>query len=68
MSGRKPADDAPGWRSIGTISNYYGDLQIVEHDGAFWWDINNYDGRDAEQIPEYLYRALERFENERPKD
>jgi len=51
-------------RAIGEIGNYYGCLEIKQEDGKFYWAIEDYDGTDWEEIPDYLYTALSKFEDE----
>ena len=48
---------------IGKISNYYGCLSVLEHEGKFYWIIENYDTdfsdlAEYEEISEELYRTL----------
>jgi hypothetical protein len=54
-------------RDIGTIGNYYGDLSVKEESGRYFWSIENYDGHHWEEIPEYLYHSLVKYEDERGK-
>jgi len=49
-------------RNIGGIGNYYGGLYVKEQDGRFWWSILNYDGQDWEEIPNWLFDALVKFD------
>lgn len=49
-------------RSIGSIGNYYGSLEVKEEDGKFFWSIEDHYGHDWEEIPESLYRELIAFE------
>lgn len=54
-------------KGIGYVSNYYGGLHILEHEGRFYWVIENYDTdfrdlEDWEEIDEQLYRALVEFD------
>jgi hypothetical protein len=50
---------------IGNISNYYGGLHAWIEDGKYFWSIENYDGfSEIEEIPKYLYDALNRFQKE----
>ena len=51
--------------AVGDIGNYYGGLNIKESEGKFFWSIENYDGYDWEEIPEYLYQTLIKYKNER---
>lgn len=52
--------------SIGEICNYYGGLSVKEYNN-YYWSIENYSGHSWEEIPDYLYEALIKFENERNK-
>ena len=36
----------------------------IGEDGKFAWSIENWDGDEWEEIPEYLFTALNRFEDE----
>ncbi|QNN99823.1 hypothetical protein P67b_00064 [Ruegeria phage Tedan] len=67
MSSRRLETDEslPGARTIGEIGNYYGNLDVAEHDGAFWWAIENWSGYYWEEIPESLYRELVKYGDER---
>lgn len=53
------------WEKVGTIDNYYGEVHVCKDGGSFYWSIEDYSGRCVEQIPEYLYDALLKFERER---
>ncbi len=53
---------------VGGIGNYYGGLSITIINGKFYWGIGNYDGYSFEEIPDYLFNALMKYENERIKD
>lgn len=53
-------------RQIGEVANYEGSLEIYMKDGRFMWVITGY-GEWGEQIPQYLYDALNKFEDEREK-
>lgn len=50
---------------IGTLENYYGDISVKEEYGEYFWTLEDWDGVVKEKIPEYLYRALIKFELER---
>jgi hypothetical protein len=52
-------------RSIGGIENFYGGILTKEENGFFWWTITDYKDERWEKIPEYLFLALNRFEDER---
>lgn len=48
---------------IGNISNYYGSLEVMEHNGKYYWIIENYDTdfddlSEWEEISEELYLML----------
>jgi len=51
-------------REIGEIGNYYGCLSVKQEDGKFFWSIENWDGHNWEPIPEYLFIALNRHQDE----
>lgn len=53
--------------TIGEIGNYYGGLSIKREDGKCYWSIENYDGHEWQEIPQYLYGALALYEKEREK-
>ena len=55
-------------RHIGNIGNYYGGLGVKEEDGRYFWGIENWDGYYWEEIPEYLYDALIKFDSEEEED
>lgn len=50
-------------KKIDVIGNYYGGLYVKEVGQNFYWSIENYDGHHWRLIPEYLYRALLKFEH-----
>lgn len=56
-------------KSIGTVSNFYGGLYVKKINNKYYWDIESYDGvhglKFNEEIPEYLFKALLRFEKQR---
>ena len=43
---------------VGSISNFYGGLEIKEEGGKFYWGIENYDRTEFEEISENLYTEL----------
>jgi hypothetical protein len=45
------------------IGNYYGGLSVRTEEGKFYWSIENYDGDNWEEIPEYLYMVLIHYNN-----
>lgn len=53
-------------KTVGEIGNYYGGLAVRKNGNKFEWGIENWDGTNWEEIPEYLYQALIKFEDERP--
>ena len=57
--------DIENSKGIGTISNYYGGLNIVEKEGKYYWSLDNYDGNRWEQIPQYLFDSLDHYEKKR---
>ena len=56
--------DSSNAREIGGVGNQYGSLKVKREDGKFAWSIQNWDGDECEEIPEYLFAALNRFEDE----
>lgn len=54
-------------KSIGTIGNYYGNLEVAQKDGLFYWGIDNWNGTRWEEIPQVLYDQLVAYEDERIK-
>ena len=52
-------------RKIGEIGNCYGDLKVAQQDSRFFWAIENWNGHEWEEIPEYLFVALNRFQDEK---
>ena len=52
-------------REIGAIYNHYGGLEVQQQDGRFYWAIMDWCKETWEEIPEYLFIALNRFEDER---
>lgn len=51
-------------KDIGTIGNHYGCLTVKTDGEKFFWGIGNWDGTHWEEIPQYLYDALVKFELE----
>lgn len=67
-SSQKTNHDLEIETKIGTIGNYYGYLTASTSPkgvAPYFWSIENWDGHHWEEIPEYLYEALMRFERER---
>lgn len=54
--------------NIGTLSNYYGRVAVEQNGGKYYWTLDNWDSPAKEEIPEYLYKALVKFELERTKE
>jgi hypothetical protein len=52
-------------QEIGDIGNHYGGLSVKKEDGKFYWSIEDYDGHDWLEIPEYLHMTLVHYENNR---
>jgi hypothetical protein len=52
-------------REIGHICNTYGSLEVCKEDGRFFWAIMDWCEETWEEIPEYLFLALNRFQDER---
>lgn len=48
--------------NIGPV-NYYGGLRVMEKDGKFYWDCENYDMAHWDEISESSYRKLIEVEN-----
>lgn len=51
------------YKAIGNIENYYGGLFVMEHDGKYYWIIENFDTdfqslEDWEEIDKELYDSL----------
>jgi hypothetical protein len=46
---------------IGNINNTYGDLRVKEENGLYYWGIENWDGTNWEEIPEFLFNTLIQF-------
>lgn len=57
----------PTESTIGNISNYYGGLSVKQENGKFFWSIENWDGQHWSEVPEYLFKALNRYEKQRKK-
>lgn len=54
------------YKQIGNISNFYGSLFLTQNsEGKYMWGIENWDGIDWEEIPDYLAEALIKFDKER---
>lgn len=54
-------------RTIGTIYNFDQCLYVKKENDRFWWMICSCDSPGTEyweEIPEYLFTALNRFEDE----
>lgn len=51
-------------RKIGDICDLNGQLEVVQKDGRFFWDIVGNGSHFWEEIPEYLFVALNRFQDE----
>jgi len=49
---------------INGISNHYGGLKVKIENEKYYWSITNYDGDCWDEIPQYLYDALLKYENE----
>lgn len=48
-------------KPVGNIGNYYGGLLYSKHNNRYYWGIEDWDGMSYEEIPKYLYDALNRF-------
>lgn len=53
-------------KSVGSVGNYYGGLNVKVEGGKPYWSIENYDGDHWDEIPGYLYEAISRFVDENP--
>ncbi len=51
-------------RQIGEIYNYYGSLHTKKEGGKYYWTIECAVSELWEEIPQYLYEALNRFQDE----
>ena len=52
-------------KRIGKTGNHYGGVFIKEEDGRFYWGVENWDhALNWEEIPDYLYNALNRYQDE----
>lgn len=52
----------PSSTVIGEIRTYYGGLEVLNFQGKYYWGIDSHDGIEWQEIPEYLYNALIKFE------
>jgi len=50
-------------RHIGEVTNVEGGLGVYKEDEKFMWVIEGY-GEWGEEIPQYLYEALNKFQDE----
>jgi hypothetical protein len=50
-------------RQIGEISNDHSELEVFTRGEAKYWQING-DNGGSEEIPQYLYDTLNRFQDE----
>ena len=50
-------------RHIGDVTNVEGGLGVYKEDEKFMWVIEGY-GEWGEEIPQYLYEALNKFQDE----
>jgi len=48
---------------IGGIGNQYGALVTKKETDKYFWGIQDFDSTEWEEIPQYLYEALIKFEN-----
>lgn len=46
---------------IGTIENYYGQLEVKTEGEKYYWAIEDHDGYEWEEIPQSLYNELVQF-------
>jgi len=54
-------------RQVGQINNYYGGLIVKQDEKGLWWGIEGCNGTSWYSIPQYLFDALMRHEDERTK-
>jgi hypothetical protein len=47
---------------VGEIGNTVGKLHVKKLNGKCYWSIGDWDGHEWEEIPQYLYDALIKFE------
>lgn len=52
-------------REIGDIHNSEGGVYIKEENGKFYWLSENWNCEPWEEIPHYLYFALNKYQDER---
>lgn len=52
---------------IGDVTNYYGGLSVKKEWHKFFWSIEDYDGNHWEEIPDFLYDALIKYEEGRSR-
>lgn len=51
--------------SVGEIGNRHGGLSVKVENGKAYWSISDWDGHHGwEEIPDYLYAALVKFDGE----
>lgn len=43
---------------VGNISNHYGGLWVTEHDGKYYWGIEDYMDSEWEEITQEVYEVL----------
>ncbi len=51
-------------KEIGMIGNYYGCLNVKKEGDKYYWSIEDYNGHEWHEIPEYLYKALIKYQDE----
>jgi len=49
---------------LSKLSNYYDNLELKEEDGTYYLGTPSYDRTHWQKIPEYLYLAIVKFEND----
>jgi len=54
-------------RRIGAIGNYYGEINVKEEAGRYFWAIEDWTDWLWEEIPKSLYDELMKFEDNRIK-
>ena len=55
-------------RVIGVDHSYDGGMIVMEAGGKFYWGTDDYLTPWTQEIPKYLYDALNKFEDERKRE
>jgi hypothetical protein len=51
-------------KSIGDIGNYYGGLFVKQEGDKYYWSIEDWNGHGWQEIPQFLYDALLKFQEQ----